>query len=121
MRTLKIDDMKTNFHLSLSAALFVATLTTTFAQSSWQTVDVLAGSQGVEIVFDKQQGSLIAIAVGPTTAPPATEVRMSSDRGATWHTISSIAGYAVDLSIAPDGALYASGNRTVTVSGRAVV
>jgi hypothetical protein len=113
--------MKTNFLFSLSAAFFVATLTTTFAQSSWETVDNLAKSRGRDIVADSQ-GNFISLAIDDSTTntgPVSTAVSVSADHGATWQTVGSIAGYAVDLAVAPDGALFATGNRSDTVSGRA--
>ena len=37
----------------------------------------------------------------------------------TWQDVGLIPGYALDLAAAPDGALFATGNRSATVSGRA--
>jgi hypothetical protein len=113
--------MRTNYLFNISAAFFVATFTTTFAQSSWETVDNLAKSRGRDIVADSQ-GNFISLAIDDSTntsSPVTTAVSVSADHGSTWQTVGSIAGYALDLAVAPDGALFATGNRTATVSGRA--
>jgi hypothetical protein len=113
--------MRTNYLFNISAAFFVATFTTTLAQSSWETVDNLAKSRGRDIVADSQ-GNFISLAIDDSTntsSPVTTAVSVSADHGATWQTVGSIAGYALDLAVAPDGALFATGNRSATVSGRA--
>jgi len=113
--------MRTNYLFNISAAFFVATVTTTFAQSSWETVDNLAKSRGRDIVADSQ-GNFISLAIDDSTntsSPVTTAVSISADHGATWQTVGSIAGYALDLAVAPDGAFFATGNRSATVSGRA--
>ena len=117
--------MKTNTPhvLALGAALLLAPLTSTFAQSTWETVDALTPWRGIAIVADND-GNFISLALDNSTSgtgPVSTAASLSSDGGATWQTNGSIAGYAVHLSAAPDGALFASGNRTATVSGRAVI
>src|ERR1035438_4111895 len=115
-KTQPLYSMKTNTPhvLTLGAALLLAPLTTTFAQSTWETVDALTPWRGIAIVADND-GNFISLALDNSTSgtgPVSTAVSLSSDGGATWQTNGSIAGYAVHLSAAPDGALFASGNRT---------
>jgi len=115
--------MKITYVLTLGAALLLAPLTSTLAQSTWETVDPLTPWRGNAIVADND-GNFISLALDNSTSgtgPVSTAVSLSGDGGATWQTIGSIAGYAVHLSAAPDGALFASGNRTATLSGRAVI
>jgi hypothetical protein len=106
--------------LSLGAALSLAPLTSTLAQPNWETTDAALPFAGRDIVADSA-GNFISLNLDYTTTNAITSVVRSSDHGATWQTVGSIAGYAVDLTVATDGALFASGNRTVTVSGRAVM
>ncbi|MCL4788015.1 MAG: glycoside hydrolase [Verrucomicrobia bacterium] len=107
--------------LTLGAALLLAPLTPTSAQSSWEIVDALAPWRGRDIVADTA-GNFVGIAIDNSTSssgPVSTAVSLSADQGLTWQTVGSIPGYAIDLAVAPDGALFASGNRSATVSGRA--
>jgi hypothetical protein len=114
--------MKTTHALTLGAALLLASLTSTLAQSTWQTVDELTPWRGRDIVADNA-GNFFSLAIdnGATgsTGVVSTAVSVSTDHGATWQTVGSIGGYALDLAVAPDGALFAAGNRSATVSGRA--
>jgi hypothetical protein len=117
--------MKTNTPhlLALGAALLLAPLTSAFATSSWETVDNLTPWRGRDIVSDAN-GNFISMALDNSTSstgPVSTAVSLSSNGGLTWQVVGFIPGYAIDLAVAPDGALFASGNRTATVSGRAVV
>ena len=115
--------MKTKHALTLAAALLLAPLTTGLAQTTWETVDELTPWRGRDIVADAA-GNFISLAIDNatcTSCPVTTTVSLSSDHGATWQTVGSIAGYALDLAAAPDGALFATGNRSATVSGRAFV
>jgi len=113
---------KTPHVLTLGAALLLAPLTSALAQSTWKTVDALTPWLGRAIVAD-DTGNFISLALDDSTssAGPVSTVSSSSDGGATWKTVGSIAGYAGELALAHNGALFASGNRTATVSGRAVV
>jgi hypothetical protein len=114
--------MKQLHHLILGAALLLAPLTSTLARSTWETVDSPTPWRGRDIVADRE-GNFISLAIdnGATgnTGVVSTAVSVSTDHGATWQTVGSIAGYAIDLAVAPDGALFATGNRSATVSGRA--
>jgi hypothetical protein len=119
------DPMKTrtSYALGLCAALLLSPLTPVLAQSTWQTVDNPTPWRGRDIVCDAN-GSFISLAIDnidSSSGPVSTAVRVSVDHGTNWQTAGSIAGYALDLAVAPDGTLFASGNRTATVSGRAVV
>ena len=115
---------RTNLLLSLGAALLLAPLTSALAQSAWETVDDLIPWRGRDIVADSA-GTFYSLSIdnGTTgnTGPVSTAVSASIDHGATWQTVGFIAGYASDLTAAPDGALFAVGNRSTTVSGRAFV
>ncbi len=114
--------MKTLFPIRLALAGTAALLAyTTLGQSTWQTLDNLAKSRGRDIVADSA-GNFISLAIDDSTSPTgpvSTAVSVSADQGATWQTVGSIAGYALDLTVAPDGALFTTGNRSATVSGRA--
>jgi hypothetical protein len=102
-------------------ALLLAPFTSTLAQSTWQTVDNLSPWRGRDIVSDAA-GNFISLAIdNGATGIASTAVSVSADHGVTWQTVGSIAGYALDLTAAPDGAWFASGNRSATVSGRAFV
>ncbi len=113
---------KSNQLLVLGAAFLLAPLTSTLAQSTWETVDVLTPWRGRDIVADSA-GNFISLAVDNgttgTTGVVSTAVSASADHGATWQDVGFIPGYAIDLTVAPDGALFATGNRSATVSGRA--
>jgi hypothetical protein len=113
---------KTRHIVTLGAALLLAPLTSTFAQSTWETVDALTPWRGRDIVADSA-GNFISLAIdngaNGTPGVVSTAVSVSADHGATWQTVGSIAGYAIDLAVAPDGALFATGNRSATVTGRA--
>ncbi len=109
---------KTNLLLTFGAALLLAPLTATFAQSSWETADAATPAAGRDIVADPD-GNFISLALDYTTTSAVTDVSRSSDHGVTWQTFGSIGGYALDLTAAPDGALFAVGNRSAAVSGRA--
>lgn len=112
---------KTSQLLTLGAALFLAPLTSTFAQSTWETVDALTPWRGRDIVADLD-GNFVSLAIDNSTSstgPVSTAVSVSADHGVTWQDVGAIAGYALDLAVAPDGALFATGNRSATVSGRA--
>lgn len=115
--------MTTANHLfRLGAALLFASFTSTFAQSTWETVDALTPWRGRDIVADPA-GNFISLAIDNgitgTTGVVSTTVSVSSDHGVSWQAVGLIAGYALDLAAAPDGALFATGNRSATVSGRA--
>ena len=116
--------MKTNTPrlLALGTALLLAPLTTTLAQSAWETTDVLANYAGRAVATDSS-GNFISLALdGSTNAGPvSTAVSLSTDSGLTWQTVGSIPGFALKLTVAPDDTLYASGNRSATVSGKAFV
>jgi hypothetical protein len=106
--------------LTIGAALWLAPLASTLAQSNWETTDAALPAAGRDIVADPA-GNFIGLNLDYTTTNAITSVVRSSDHGVTWATVGSIGGYALDLTVAADGALFASGNRTVTVSGRAVM
>jgi len=116
--------MKTNTPrlLALGTALLLAPLTATLAQSAWETTDVLANYAGRAVATDSS-GNFISLALdGSTNAGPvSTAVSLSTDSGLTWQTVGSIPGFALKLTVAPDDTLYASGNRSATVSGKAFV
>lgn len=108
--------------LALAAALMLAPLYPAMAQSSWETVDDLPAFRGRDVVADASGGFYsLAIDAGNTGVGGvvSTAVSRSLDHGATWQSVGAIAGYALDLAAAPDGALFAAGNRSDTVSGRA--
>ena len=108
--------------LALGAALLLAPLTSTFAQSNWETTDALTPYSGRAIVADSSGNFIsLAISTNSTTTPVSTVVSVSSDMGLNWQTVGRIPGYALKLTAAPDGTLYASGNRSATVSGKAFV
>lgn len=114
---------KTNQLLTLGAALLLASHTSIFAQSNWETVDALTPWRGRDIVADPD-GNFISLAIDNSTSssgPVSTAVSVSADHGVTWQDVGLIAGYALDLAVTPDGALFATGNRSATVSGRAFV
>src|SRR3954466_12603121 len=99
-------------NLTLGAVLLLCPLTPSFAQTAWETVDNLAKSRGRDIVVDAG-GNFISLAIDDSTSitgPVTSAISVSADHGATWQTVGSIAGYALDLTVAPDGTLYASGN-----------
>jgi hypothetical protein len=123
MTTNRFENMKKmNLILSLGAALLLAPLTSALAQPTWQTVDDITPWRGRDIVADGA-GNFISLAIDNgatgTTGVVSTAVSVSSDHGVTWQAVGLIAGYALDLAAAPDGALFATGNRSATVSGRA--
>ena len=108
--------------LALGAALVLAPLSSSLAQSSWQTVDAINPWQGVAIVADPAGNFIsLALSTNSTTLPVSTIVSRSTDAGVTWQSIASIGGYAVNLAAAPDGTLYASGNRSATFSGKTFI
>jgi hypothetical protein len=116
-----------NFRSLLSqftlGALLLAPYASTFGQSTWQTVDALSPGRGRAIVADST-GNFISLAIDDSTSstgPVSTAVSFSSDGGLSWQTAGTIPGYALKLAAAPDGTLYASGNRSATVSGKAFV
>jgi hypothetical protein len=115
--------MKQLNHLLLGAAMLLVPLTSTLAQSTWETVDTLPSWRGRAIAADSA-GNFISLAIDDstsTTGPVSTAVSLSNNHGLTWQTVGSIPGYALKLAAAPDGTLYASGNRSATVSGKAFV
>lgn len=115
--------MKIKHVLTLGAALLLAPLASTLAQSTWETVDELTPWRGRAIVADSA-GNFISLAIDNSTSssgPVSTAVSFSGDTGLTWQTVGFIPGYALKLAAAPDGTLYASGNRSATVSGKACV
>ena len=116
--------MKTNTPhvLTLGAALLLAPLTSTLARSTWETVDAITPYAGRAIVADSS-GDFITLSISTnSTSPPVyTVVSVSSDTGLTWQTVGTIPGYALKLAAAPDGTLFASGNRSATVSGRGFI
>jgi hypothetical protein len=112
-----------NHILSLGAALWLAPLPSSLAQSNWQTVDALTPWRGRAITADAA-GNFISLAIDDSTSstgPVSTAVTVSTNAGTTWQTVGSIPGYALKLAAAPDGTLYASGNRSATASGKAFV
>ena len=115
--------MKTNHTCTIGAAMLLMPFASAFAQSAWETVDALTPWRGRAIVADPA-GDFISLAIDNSTSssgPVSTAVSLSSDTGLTWETVGSIPGYALKLTAAPDGTLYASGNRSATVSGHALV
>lgn len=103
---------KTGHLLTLAAALLLAPLDSTFAQSNWETVDVLTSWRGRDIVADPD-GNFVSLAIDNFTSssgPVSTAVSVSADHGVTWQDVGVIGGYALDLAVAPDGALFATGN-----------
>ena len=109
--------------LTLGAALLLAPLSSTLAQSTWQTTDALTPYRGRAIVADAA-GNFISLAIDDSTSstgPVSTAVNLSTNTGLAWQTVGLIPGYALKLTAASDGTLYASGNRTPTVSGKAFV
>ncbi len=116
--------MKTRTHhlLSLLPALLLAPFSPTFAQSAWQTADAITPWQGRAIVADPSGNFIsLAISTNSTTTPVSTIVSLSTNAGQTWESVGSIGGYALKLTAAPDGTLYASGNRSDSISGKAFV
>jgi hypothetical protein len=114
--------MKTNLSLAYGALLLLAPLTPTLAQSTWQTVDAVTPWQGRAIVADPAGNFIsLAISTNSTTTPVSTIVSRSADSGVTWQTVGLIGGYALKLAAAPDGTLYASGNRSDPVSSKAFI
>jgi hypothetical protein len=113
---------KTPHVLTLGAALLLVPLSPTLAQSNWETTDALTPWRGRAIVADSS-GNFISLALDDSTnaGPVTTAVSLSTDTGLTWQTVGSIPGYALKLTAAPDGTLYASGNRSANVSGKAFV
>ena len=115
---------KTPHVLTLGAALLLAPLTPTFAQSTWETTDALTPYSGRAIVADSL-GNFITLSNSTNSTshngPVWTAVSLSSDTGLTWQTVGTIPGYAGRLTAAPDGTLYATGTRSATVSGKAFV
>jgi len=104
--------MKQLNHLLLGAALLLAPLSATLAQSAWKTADALTFRRGMAIEADTN-GDLISVALDNSTSgtgPVSTVVSLSIDHGVTWQPVGSSAGYAVHLTAAPDGALFACGN-----------
>ncbi len=113
--------MKLKYVLILGANILLASLTPLLAQSSWKTAESLPHLRGRDIAVDPT-GTFFALMLDDstsTTGPVFTSVVASSDQGANWETVGLIGGYAVDLAIAPDGAIFATGNRSATISGRA--
>ena len=115
---------KTLHLLTLGAALLLAPLTTTIAQSTWETTDALTPYSGRAIVADSS-GNFITLSLSTNstsnTGLVSTAVSLSSDTGLTWQTVGTIPGFAGRLTAAPDGTLYACGTRSATVSGKAFV
>ena len=115
--------MKQLNQLLLGATLLLAPITSTLAQSAWETVDALTPWRGRAIVADTN-GNFISLAIDDSTSstgPVSAAVSLSSDHGSNWQTVGFIPGYALKLAAAPDGTLYASGNRSATISGKAFV
>ena len=111
-----------SYVLTIGAALVLAPLSSVLAQSTWQTVDAITPWQGRAIVADPAGNFIsLALSTNSTTSPVSTIVSLSSDAGVTWQTVGSIGGYALKVAAAPDGTLYASGNRSATVSGKAFI
>jgi hypothetical protein len=101
--------------------LLLVPFASTFAQSTWETVDALTPWRGRDIVADSA-GNFFSLAIdNGSSGAVSTAVSVSADHGATatWQTVGLIPGYALDLAAAPDGALFAVGNRSATISGRA--
>ncbi len=114
--------MKQLNHLLLGAALLLAPLASTLAQSTWDTTDTLAPYAGRAVVADVSGDFFtLSISTNSTSPPVYTLVGVSSDTGLTWNTVGAIPGYALKLAAAPDGTLFASGNRSATVSGRGFI
>jgi hypothetical protein len=115
--------MKQLNRLLLGAAMLLAPLISTLAQSTWETVDAITPWRGRAIAADSA-GNFISLAIDnstSTTGPVSTDVSLSIDTGLNWQTVGSIPGYALKLTAAQEGTLYASGNRSATVSGKAFV
>jgi hypothetical protein len=90
--------MKQLNRLLLGTALLLAPLTTTFARSTWQTVDAPAPWRGRAIVADAS-GNFISLAIDDSTSSTglvSTAVSLSSDTGLSWQTVGSIPGYALN-------------------------
>jgi hypothetical protein len=103
--------------------LLLGPISVSHGQAVWQTVDALTPWRGRAITADNA-GKFISLAIDDSTSnsgPVSTAVSLSTDSGATWQTVGLIPGYALKLTAAPDGTLYASGNRSATVSGKAFV
>ena len=119
--------MKHHHAFVLGAALLVAPLSSVLAQNAWQTVDALTPYVGRAIVTDSAGRFIsLAISTNSTTSsgangPVYTAVSVSTDTGLSWQAVGVIPGYALKLTAAPDGTLYASGNRSTDVSGKAFV
>ena len=113
---------KTPHVLTLGAALLLAPLTSTLAQSTWETVDAIMPYAGHAIVADSS-GDFITLSISTnSTSPPVyTVVSVSSDTGLTWQTVGTIPGNALKLAATPDGTLFASGNSSGTVNGRGFI
>jgi hypothetical protein len=90
---------KTSHVLTLGAALLLAPLSSTLAQSTWQTTDALTPYRGRAIVADAA-GNFISLAIDDSTSstgPVSTAVSLSSDTGLNWQTVGLIPGYALKL------------------------
>src|SRR5579859_1776440 len=112
---------RTAFLLTLGAGLLIAPISSTLAQSTWQSVDAITGWLGRAIVADPA-GNFISLAISTnSTSPVSTIVSRSTDAGVTWQSTALIGGYALKLAAAPDGTLYASGNRSATFSGKTFI
>jgi hypothetical protein len=108
--------------LTIGAGLLLVPLYSSLAQSAWQTVDAITPWQGRAVVADSGGNFIsLAISTNSTTTAVSTLVSRSTDAGVTWQSVGLIGGYALKLAAAPDGTLYASGNRSATVSGKAFI
>ena len=108
--------------LALGAALLLAPLTTALAQSAWETTDALTPYEGRAAAADAAGNFFtLSLSTNSTTSPVYTVVSVSSDTGLTWQSVGTIPGYALKLAAAPDGTLFACGNRSATISGRGFI
>jgi hypothetical protein len=104
--------MKMNNVLILGAALLLAPLTSTLAQSTWETVDLLAPALGYYVLADSN-GNFVSTANDQSSTNRITNVSVSTDHGLTWQSIGQIPEYGVRLAQAPDGTLYGEANAVV--------
>ncbi len=115
--------MKQLNHLLLGAALLLAPLTSTFAQSTWQTVDdfQLAPSQGAAIagMAATEAGVVFSACMGSDAAGfPHGFIRRSLDGGQTWLDVLDLPGTSsancFGPTVTPSGLVFATGDINAT-------
>jgi hypothetical protein len=114
---------KTPHVLTLGAALLLAPLTSTFAQSTWQTVDdfQLAPGHGAAIagIAAADAGVVFSACMGSDAAGlPHGFIRRSLDGGQTWLNVLDLPGTSSancwSATVAPSGLVFATGTINAT-------